>query len=283
MRRAHVKWCYGVSAMLAALALARLAFFEETLPSHSASRWLDEVQPMSFLKIFRVGDGKNGAKSEGRGTTLRRLMCITGAQTMTELRNVNQFFSVYMEKNLRWSWDQINNFTAAFGLSLIVSGAMVKRMISFLGMRRFTTFCNSTNAMSYLIFSGMGPFSFLLEADAARMWSGLLMAACGGRKRDAVEALIMKHGAEAGLGRGFVSGSLMNFRAIVNMVAPVLLSRIYALGSKRGRPELVFLFGALSSVTAECVWQSLSNVQLGLDRKGHAFKKEDGSERRCTT
>ena len=60
----------------------------------------------------------------------------------------------------------------------------------------------------------------------------------------------------------------MNFRAIVNMVAPVLLSRIYALGSKRGRPELVFLFGALSSVTAECVWQSLSNVQLGLDRKG---------------
>ena len=139
------------------------------------------------------------------------------------------------------------------------------------------------NAMSYLIFSGMGPFSFLLEADAARMWSGLLMAACGGRKRDAVEALIMKHGAEAGLGRGFVSGSLMNFRAIVNMVAPVLLSRIYALGSKRGRPELVFLFGALSSVTAECVWQSLSNVQLGLDRKGHAFKKDDGSERHCTT
>ena len=32
MRRAHVKWCYGVSAMLAALASAWLTFFEETLP-----------------------------------------------------------------------------------------------------------------------------------------------------------------------------------------------------------------------------------------------------------
>ena len=71
--------------------------------------------------MFSVTDGKTG-DGEGRGATLRRLMCITGTQTVTELRNVHHFFSVYMERNLRWSWDQINNFTAAFGLSLVVSG-----------------------------------------------------------------------------------------------------------------------------------------------------------------
>ena len=82
----------------------------------------------------------------------------------------------------------------------------------------------------------------------------------------------MKHGAEAGFGRRFVSGSLMNFRAIVNIIAPILFSRIYAFGSKRGRPELAFLFGALSSITAECLWQSLSNGQLGLDRNGERIQ-----------
>ena len=206
-------------------------------------------------------------------------MCITATQTVTELRNVNQLFSVYMEKNLQWSWDQINNFTAAFGLSLIVSGAAVKKMIGAMGMGWFTTFSNTSNALSYLIFSGMGPFSFLMEAYSVRMWTGLLSAACGGRKRDAVEALIMKHGAEAGLGRGFVSGSLMNFRAIVNMVSPILFSRIYGFGLKRGRPELVFLFGALASVVAECVWQSMTNEQLGLDESGNfAKEKKKGEE-----
>jgi hypothetical protein len=305
MRRAHVKWCYAVSAVLAAFATARLAFFEETLPAAQRKPLLlHDMQPLSFIKIFRVGHhptaaadtgtatnsndnnnnnnnkwGKKKKKSNNnnngsRGATLRRLMCITGTQTVTELRNVNQLFSVYMEKNLHWSWDQINNFTAAFGLSLIVSGAAVKKMIGAMGMRWFTTFSNASNVLSYLIFSGMGPFSFLMETPSARMWTGLLSAACGGRKRDAVEALIMKHGADAGLGRGFVSGSLMNFRAIVNMISPILFSRIYAFGLKRGRPELVFLFGALTSAAAECLWQSMTNQQLGLDENGAFEEKE---------
>jgi hypothetical protein len=66
----------------------------------------------------------------------------------------------------------------------------------------------------------------------------------------------------------------MNFRAIVNMISPILFSRIYAFGLKRGRPELVFLFGALTSAAAECLWQSMTNQQLGLDENGAFEEKE---------
>ena len=254
MRNIDVKWCYAASAVCAAIATARLAFFSETLLSSERRPFSWQgLQPFSFLELV------------DKGPTLRRLLCITGMQTVTELRNVNQVFSVYMEKDLKWSWDRINNFTAAFGLSLIFSGAAVKKMIAVMGMRKFTTFCNSSNALSYLIFSGMGPFSFLFNSPLKRMWLGLFAAAAGGRKRDCVEALVMKQGARAGLGRGFVSGSLMNFRAIVNVVAPILLSQVYARGARQQQPEMVFLFGALASITAETIWQSLSDEALVVD------------------
>ena len=96
----------------------------------------------------------------------------------------------------------------------------------------------------------------------------LIPGAPGGRKRDAVEALIMKHGSDAGLGKGFVSGSLMNFRSIVNIVAPAFFASMYQLGVRRKTPGFVFFTGALSVVAAECVWRSMTNVELGLDEEG---------------
>ena len=149
-------------------------------------------------------------------------MCTTGLQTITEGRNINNIWGVYFENDLGWNWDQINNFIGALGVSLIVSGMTVKKMIAYFGLRMFTTVCNCCNITAWVLFSGVGPLGII--PGGARMWLGLIPGAPGGRKRDAVEALIMKHGGKAGLGRGFLSGSLMNFRAIVNIAAPAFFA-----------------------------------------------------------
>ncbi len=264
MRRAHVRWCFLTSSVLALGGLAHIHLaFEETLaPAKRRPLVLHDMQPLSFLQVMRSS------------RTLFTLMCTTGLQTVTEGRNVNNIFSVYMQNDLRWTWDNINNFVGALGVSLILSGLTVKRMLREMGLRSFTTFCNAANTLSWLVFSGVGPLAAV--PAGWRLWLGLIPAAPGGRKRDAVEALIMKHGAAAGLGKGFISGSLMNFRAIVNTIAPAFLAQMYAWGVRTGKPGFVFFTGACSCLGAQGLWMSLTNQELGLDKRG--FDKESKSK-----
>lgn len=46
----------------------------------------------------------------------------------------------------------------------------------------------------------------------------------------------MKKGAEAGYGRGFLSGSLFNWRSVINIVGPLVFGTLYAFGRKRNFP-----------------------------------------------
>ena len=85
-------------------------------------------------------------------------------------RNVNNIWGVYFENDLHWTWDEINNFIGALGVSLIVSGMTVKQMIAYFGLRMFTTFCNCCNIASWVMFSGVGPLSYF--SGTARMWLG---------------------------------------------------------------------------------------------------------------
>lgn len=266
MNRYETKWCYLASCGMAAVALYQIQHnFEETLPLDQRKELnFSDMQPLSFLQVMN------------KSTTLFKLMCTTGLQTMTEGRNVNNIWGVYFEKDLNWSWDEINNFIGALGVSLIVSGMTVKRMIQYFGLRMFTTFCNCCNISAWVLFSGVGPLSAI--SGSTRMWLGLLPGAPGGRKRDAVEALIMKHGSKADLGRGFISGSLMNFRAIVNIIAPAFFSKMYQIGVRKKSPGFVFFTGACTVLAAEMVWQSMSNVKLGLDENGREIKHEVQAE-----
>jgi hypothetical protein len=90
--------------------------------------------------------------------------------TMWLRRNVNNIWGVYFENDLHWTWDEINNFIGALGVSLIVSGMTVKQMIAYFGLRMFTTFCNCCNIASWVMFSGIGPLSYF--SGTARMWLG---------------------------------------------------------------------------------------------------------------
>lgn len=177
-------------------------------------------------------------------------------QTTSEGRNINDIYALYMQDALGWSWDQINNFVGALGVALVFSGLGVKRMIGALGLRSFTTMSNVCNIVSMTLYANCPPFSYLMSADSS-MWLGLLFAIPGARKRDAVEALVMKIGAQEGFGKGFISGSLMNWRAVINVVGPTLFGTMYNFGASNNFPGFVFLVASLTVVAAELTLQTL--------------------------
>ena len=85
-----------------------------------------------------------------------------------EGRNVNNYIALYMQNNLNWSWDIINNFVASLGIALIVSGLGSKRMMSAVGFANFTAFSNLANITSFILYS-FGTFFI-------RLWLGLVAA-----------------------------------------------------------------------------------------------------------
>ena len=70
-------------------------------------------------------------------------------------------------------------------------------------MRGHTTVSNLCNAAQWMVWGV--PRLFHLSPDTA-MYVGLLLTIPGGRKRDAVESLVVKMGAAKGLGKGMISG-----------------------------------------------------------------------------
>ena len=88
----------------------------------------------------------------------------------------------------------------------------------------------------------------------------------------------MKKGSDAGLGRGFISGSLMNFRAIVNMIAPMFFAKMYSYGLQKKTPGFVFFVGALTVLASEGVWRSMTNEELGLNEDGNLIVQRKDKE-----
>merc|ERR1712151_1196059 len=113
------------------------------------------------------------------------------------------------------------------------------------------------------------PFNFFGPGGAIVV--GLLAGIPGGRKRDAIESLIMKLGNAEGYGNGFISGSMMNFRAIISIIGPLTFGTMYAWGKKKGMPQLPFVFAALTVLASEGIFRSISNADLGLDAKGQSI------------
>merc|ERR1712084_101083 len=113
---------------------------------------------------------------------------------------------------------------------------------------------------------------------SASVYMGVAASVFGGRKRDAAESLIMDMGNERGFGNGFLSGAQLNFRSVINIIAPIILGRIYTRGSKANFPGLVFLVGILSIVLAEISLRSISDDELGLDKRGQRIKTHKKTE-----
>lgn len=217
---------------------------------------LADMQPLSFLQLMR------------KTPVLQRLMGVIGLQTCTEGRNVTDIMTVYMSQDLGWSWTAVNNAIAAVGVGLVGSGYAVKSLLGSLGLRRFTSMSNLANYMALILWANAPPFRFMFS-ESFNFTLGLIAMAPGSRKRDAVEALILRLGKKEGFGNGFVSGSLMNWRALQNVMFPVIWGTVYRRGRLSKRPSLVWFLASFSVIIAECLMGSISNKDLGLGDDGH--------------
>jgi MFS family permease len=153
MNFADPRYCFLASSFFSATCFCHLVTnFKETLPEDQRKPLvLSDMQPLSFLQLMRTD------------TNLNKLMWITGLQTTSEGRNVNDIFAIYMQEDLGWSFNQINTWVGALGVALVVSGVNAKRMVEKLGMKTFTTFSNLSNAISFFSYSFVPPFSYMLR------------------------------------------------------------------------------------------------------------------------
>lgn len=119
MNRVDPKWCFFASTCFSAVALVHLCTnFKESLPVEKRQPLVvSDMQPFSFWQLM------------GKSENLRTLMWVTGLQTTSEGRNINDIYMLYMQNDLGWSWDKINNFVGALGVALVFSGLGVKRMM----------------------------------------------------------------------------------------------------------------------------------------------------------
>mmetsp|Transcript_15593 Transcript_15593/g.49115 ORF Transcript_15593/g.49115 Transcript_15593/m.49115 type:complete len:448 (+) Transcript_15593:65-1408(+) len=262
MSRADPRYCYLISVGLASSSgLWLLTQFQETLPAEKRKPLvLNDMQPLSFFQLLRQGP-------------LRKLLLIIGMQTVPEDRNMQNTVLSYLQHDLGWDWSRINNFIGLLGVSLILSGSAVGSLIARMGLRRFTTFSNACNIGTFAAFAHLPPLGLILSSDSA-MYLGLALSSFGGRKRDAAETLIMHLGAKQNLGNGFIMGAMMNWRAVINVLAPILLARVYARRAGRG----VFVAAACFVALAEVMLRALSDEELGLDAAGQLKEGGDASD-----
>mmetsp|Transcript_19025 Transcript_19025/g.59815 ORF Transcript_19025/g.59815 Transcript_19025/m.59815 type:complete len:455 (-) Transcript_19025:257-1621(-) len=260
MKRFEARVCYLVAAAVGIVNTCLLSTVKESLtPDKAKPINFGDMQPFSFTQLFR-------------DSVLGRLMLTTGLQSFSEGRSINEVYVIYMRNNLKWTWSQTNLLVSMSGVALVFSGIISKPMLNAMGMRRFTFFNNLFNSLSLSCYGGLMPFALL--GVWVRMNMGVFFAAPAARKRDAVEALIMQIGQDRGFGNGFISGCMNNFRAIPNVLGPLMFGSAYAWGAKREKVWLPFVLAILTIVMAELTFNTLSDTSLGLNAKGLLIKDE---------
>jgi hypothetical protein len=76
-------------------------------------------------------------------------------------------------------------------------------------------------------------------------------------------------------------GVLVGCIGCAQVIAPFLFGRVYALGSRRGRPGIAFVAAALSVVFAELTFRTLSKKDLGLLADSSAPQKPPAAQKKA--
>lgn len=197
-------------------------------------------------------------------------MFVTGLQSLTEGRSIYDVLSLYLSQDMKWDWSQVNRFVGFNGLGLVAGGIGSAKMMKSFGMRKFTTLSNLCIGVAFLAWSQAPPFNALSSFNS--LYIGGAISFVGSRKRDCVESLIYSIGTEKGYGKGFMSGSINNFRAIVNILGPLIFGGTYAAGAERGFAALPFLIAAVSAFIAEIPHRMLTNEDLRVDKDGQPIE-----------
>lgn len=94
----------------------------------------------------------------------------------------------------------------------------------------------------------------------------LLIAVGSHRKRDAVEALLMRGAQKHGLGMGETSAALANWRSVASIAGPLLFGSIYAWSTEQSRrryiPGFPFFLAAALAIASEITFRAVESRDL---------------------
>eukprot|EP00949_MAST-11_sp_MAST-11-sp1_P001029 g1029.t1 len=205
---------YTLAALLALVTLCGQHFFmEDTLPE--ASRV--EFHRGCIVSPFSLSLFSNGRK-------LALLSLISMAHFLVEPKNLTDSAQLLQMNELKWSTQQMSNYTSAIGIAMFFAGPIGRRSLKHFGISGHTT---ATNLLTIITFALKGSYT-----STSIMWATMLLSAfCESRNNG-----IMAEGSNIAKRKhilpGQYNGLVANLRAACVFFAPFLYGKLYSLGLK---------------------------------------------------
>ena len=246
---------YLVSAVVAIVQLLNISKMKETLPEQKRRPFkIADANPLSFLKLRKAS------------RQLLTLSLVSGAmQQICEGKNLADVHQSFSRRDVGMSESERSSFVSFLGLCLLINARTNRILIPKIGGRKFTTFANLCNHFGSMLWYSTIPLAL---RKSWTMFAGALIGCPGWGATSFTRAIATSHAVKAGWGRGEYSGALANMRALVAVVTPLILGRVYAWSTSGGRkyPGLAYQLVALSGLATELVWRSLSESDLAVSR-----------------
>jgi len=243
--RANFLFASGLAAMqwifdYFALSETLLKESRKPLPKEASAMM---ANPLRFLKLF------------SHNTKLSLLVVVAGLQCMPEGKNISDLHQNYLMHHVKANPVQRANFSSVIGIAMVVGGWMAKYSIAALGNRGHTTMNNLLTAVAFACFGH--------RQERWNMWLGLVLQTPTMERRAGTSAMATNNAIACGMGRGEYQACFANWRAMNNIVAPLVYGKLFAKFANTSVPGMPYFAGAVFILLAEAVFQ----VQQALDKE----------------
>jgi hypothetical protein len=232
-----------ISGALSVLVMARMV---ETLPkcsrmSPNSLDW-ESCNPFAFRRLF----------TNGRG--LATLSLVSGFQTYTDPRLMEECAILVMREKLKWSDRAIQVHLSIMSQSIVFGVGAGKFTVRALGRLNHTHMCHLVKIACFFWWSRAN------SLVAMRAVQGLMVF--GQRQRDGVETLMTDVGVAKGMGKGQLEAYKMNWRSISNLLAPLVYARVFVWGRPNNNLGAPFVAAAIFTSFSEAVMLTLREADL---------------------
>ena len=250
LRNFGAKYSFLTVAILNFFVTLRFATtLEETCPKEQRKEidWV-ACNPFSFTQVLGISN------------VTQTLMGVLALQAFGEGRITQDINQLFLGQHLGWSHDLIGYFQSIYGLGIVLGGKFIKQSLTTLGSFGHTTMSHWTTAIGYMIRA--------FVQTPLGQYGGLLVMLPGGRKRDAVEAIVTDVSlANSDMGKGQIAAALSNFKSLATIFGPSLAGYMYSFGFRNGISGAPFYQIALFYVIADVLFRSLSKKEMGIDEE----------------
>ncbi len=177
------------------------------------------LNPFRFLDLLR-GNSKYNKKNAGAG---RKLALVFALQKGTN-KGIEQQLNVFTRDNLAWDAQMTSYYKVYQGLTGMVSGRMVKPMLSIVGSRGSVWVGNVFSTLAWVVIGS--------AKQTWHIFTGLTMLLpFGAYKRPALETELSTLADKNDIGQGKLQADLANLVAVIKIVSPMIYLTVYTWGN----------------------------------------------------